>query len=97
MVARRNFSVHNHFGCCLPNKWPVASLVSGYVDAWKDQLPQSGKFTEFGFCIRGHGKALCHEGVWGSGGISPAFLTSPLDGGEWSASLPGKEPTVPIG
>jgi hypothetical protein len=27
---------------------------------------------------------------WGSGGIAPRiFLTSELDGGEWSASLPG--------
>jgi hypothetical protein len=25
------------------------------------------------------------------------FLTSPLVGGEWSASRPGKEPLVPIG
>jgi hypothetical protein len=27
---------------------------------------------------------------WGSGGISPAFLTSSLGGGEWSASRPGR-------
>jgi hypothetical protein len=26
----------------------------------------------------------------GSGGIAPPFLTSALDGGEWSASLPGR-------
>jgi len=26
----------------------------------------------------------------GSGGIAPAFLTSTLDGGEWSASRPGR-------
>jgi hypothetical protein len=32
---------------------------------------------------------LCHEGVWGSGGIAPPFLTSALDGGEWSASRLG--------
>jgi hypothetical protein len=24
--------------------------------------------------------------IWGSGGIAPPFLTSALDGGEWSAS-----------
>jgi hypothetical protein len=37
----------------------------------------------------------------GSGGIAPPFLTSALDGGEWSASradrfTPGKERSVPI-
>jgi hypothetical protein len=26
--------------------------------------------------------------VWGGGGIAPTFLTSALDGGEWSASCP---------
>jgi hypothetical protein len=30
-----------------------------------------------------------HEGVWGSGGITPLFLESALDGCEWSASLSG--------
>jgi hypothetical protein len=29
-----------------------------------------------------------HEVVWGSAGISPPFLTSALDEGEWSASRP---------
>jgi hypothetical protein len=33
--------------------------------------------------------ALCHEDIWGSGDIAPLFLTSELDGGEWSASSPG--------
>jgi hypothetical protein len=28
--------------------------------------------------------------IWGSGGIAPPFLTSALDGGEWSASRPGR-------
>jgi hypothetical protein len=37
----------------------------------------------------------------GSGGTAPSFLTSELDGGEWSASrpgrfTPGKEPPVLI-
>jgi hypothetical protein len=34
-------------------------------------------------------EALCHEHVWGSGGIAKPFLTSALDGCEWSASLLG--------
>jgi hypothetical protein len=28
--------------------------------------------------------------TWGSGGIAPPFLTSALDGDEWSASRPGR-------
>jgi hypothetical protein len=39
-------------------------------------------------------QALCHEGIWGSGGTAPTLLTSALDGGEWSASPLGKEPLV---
>jgi hypothetical protein len=30
------------------------------------------------------------KAYWGSGGIAHAFLTSALDGGEWSASRPGR-------
>jgi hypothetical protein len=37
-------------------------------------------------------RALCHDDIWGSGGIAPPFLTSTLDGGEWSASRPEKSP-----
>jgi hypothetical protein len=28
--------------------------------------------------------------TWGSGGVAPPFLTLVLDGGEWSASRPGR-------
>jgi hypothetical protein len=31
-------------------------------------------------------QAPCREDVRGSGGMAPTFLTSALDGGEWSAS-----------
>jgi hypothetical protein len=45
---------------------------------------------------------LCHEDVFGSGGIDPPLLILALDGGEWPAScpatlLPGKELLVHIG
>jgi hypothetical protein len=33
-------------------------------------------------------RALRHEDIWRSGGMTPSFLTSPLGGGEWSASCP---------
>jgi hypothetical protein len=47
-------------------------------------------------------EALSHEYTWVSGGASPSFFTSALDGCEWLASSlvalhPGKVPTVPIG
>jgi hypothetical protein len=32
--------------------------------------------------------AVCHEDMWGNGGIAPPFLTSTLDGGEWPVSRP---------
>jgi hypothetical protein len=35
--------------------------------------------------------------TWESGGIAPRFLTSALDGGEWSGSRPTALPPVPIG
>jgi hypothetical protein len=44
-----------------------------------------------------------HERAWGRGGIAPVhFTTSALDGGEWSASRPGralprgKDPRYPL-
>jgi len=42
------------------------------------------------------------EAYWGSGGIAPRLLDLATDGGEWSASRPGrftsgKGPLIPIG
>jgi hypothetical protein len=34
--------------------------------------------------------SLCHEDVRWSGGIALPFLTTALDGGEWSGSRPGR-------
>jgi hypothetical protein len=34
--------------------------------------------------------SLRHEDIWGSGGIALPFLISKLDGGEWSATVPGR-------
>jgi hypothetical protein len=33
--------------------------------------------------------ALCPEDMWGNGGTPPLFMTSALDGGEWSALRSG--------
>jgi hypothetical protein len=42
----------------------------------------------------------CHEGIWGSGGTAPLFLTSELDGSgqihAFAALARRKEPPVPI-
>jgi hypothetical protein len=46
------------------------------------------KKVKLSLCV--FNSTLCHEDVWGSGGIAPPFLTSALDGGERSASLPGR-------
>jgi hypothetical protein len=34
--------------------------------------------------------ALCHEDIWGSGGIAQPFLTSALDGDKWPVLRPGR-------
>jgi hypothetical protein len=34
--------------------------------------------------------ALFHDDIWRSGVIAPPFLTSALDGDEWSNSCPGR-------
>jgi hypothetical protein len=31
-----------------------------------------------------------HEGIWRSEGVTPPFLISAVDGGEWSVSCPGR-------
>jgi hypothetical protein len=36
---------------------------------------------------------MIYEDVWGSGGIAQPFLTSALEGGEWSASYLGRHIT----
>jgi hypothetical protein len=43
----------------------------------------TGKVT---LCLSTRSQAPRHEDVCGSEGIAPSFLTSALDGGEWSAS-----------
>jgi hypothetical protein len=35
-------------------------------------------------------QAPCQEGVWMSGGVTPSFLISAVDGGDWSASCLGR-------
>jgi hypothetical protein len=46
-----------------------------------------GKNIKFSLCLIN--QALCHEDIWGNGSITPPFLNSTLDEGEWSDSRPG--------
>jgi hypothetical protein len=45
-----------------------------------------GKKVKLSLCLSN--QALRHEDVWRSEGMDPLFLTSSLDGDEWSASRP---------
>jgi hypothetical protein len=37
--------------------------------------------VKFSLCLINY--ALCHENIWGSGGIAPHFLISALNKAEW--------------
>jgi hypothetical protein len=43
---------------------------------------------ELSLCLINY--ALCHEDIRGRGAIAPPFLTSSLNGSEWSASRPSR-------
>jgi hypothetical protein len=64
------------------NKSSYAFLERLYAGCKED-----GHFgIKFSLCLTNY--APRHEDVWGRG--APPFLTSALDGGQWSASLPGR-------
>jgi hypothetical protein len=57
---------------------------------------RGGKKINLSLCLING--AARHEDVWGSRGIAPPFLTSALNGSEWSVSRPGprgKSPPCP--
>jgi hypothetical protein len=74
-IANVNFS--NLRLMCRPSGWPEWSNIFGLMIIYKVKLS---------LCLIS--LALCHEDIWGSGGIATPFLTSALVGGEWSASRP---------
>jgi hypothetical protein len=47
-------------------------------------------FKQVKFFLRLINYSSCHEDVWGSGGIAHIFMTTELDGGEWSVSHTGR-------
>jgi hypothetical protein len=61
---------------------------------WKYLLQLSSEY--FDVCKKQSSPATRHGGVWGKRWYSSySFLTSALDGGEWSASRPGRD--LPLG
>jgi hypothetical protein len=71
-------------------------MFSAVSNECRDSSP-AGKGTRALPFMQGKGKivpmlneAPLHEGVCGSGGIAPPFLTSALGGGDWSAPCCGR-------
>jgi hypothetical protein len=61
--------------------WTRATVVgSQCLTAWATAQPKPLRLLNY---------ALCHEELWGSGGINLPFLTLALHGGECSASCTG--------
>jgi hypothetical protein len=79
----------------------VADVPSGLSLTLPEETKLKETKVKLSLCLISY--ALCHEDAWGTGGIAPPFLTSALDGGDWSASRPccfnpGESgPSVPIG
>jgi hypothetical protein len=62
----------------------MVQVLSGKLRAVNDWQSSYTDKVNFSLCLIN--EALCNEDIWGSGGIAPPFLTSVLDGGEWSTS-----------
>jgi hypothetical protein len=45
--------------------------------------------VKFFLCLTNYTLRVCHEDIWGNGGIAPPFFTSSLGVGKWSASHAG--------
>jgi hypothetical protein len=58
-------------------------IVSDLVGRW---IEKKGIVVLLNYVIKHH----VMNAYWGSGGIAPPFLTSVLDGREWSDSCPGR-------
>jgi hypothetical protein len=102
----RSFSTHKyiHVGLrcmCVSGKMESGKL--GYISSMIS-CPATKYLVQSSLCIVESCPATRHGGTLGERRYSSySFLTSALDGGEWSASRPGralppgKEPPVPIG
>jgi hypothetical protein len=85
---------HNGFGCHYspdPSKCGPPGIEPNFFF-----MCVKGKKVKLSLCIIK--QALCHEDIWGSGGITPLFLTLALDGGEWPWPLypQGNRPWFPL-
>jgi hypothetical protein len=74
------------WSCCLATRIGLCSAISNLAMILR-QYKQKDIYKEtLKLSVRLINQALCHEEVWGSGGIAPPFLTSALVGCEWSAA-----------
>jgi hypothetical protein len=87
-----------HFGeLGVRNARSPSELQSGDIPKYFQQTVLIKVNLSLGLIIWG----ACHKDIWGNGALLSPFLTSILDGGEWSDSrpgrfTPGKQPPVPI-
>jgi hypothetical protein len=80
----------------LPALWPhgyvpdLSVTTTVFLKQWHVALnPYSITNVKVKLSLYLINEAPYHEGIWGSGGVAPPFLTSTLDRGEWSFSHPG--------
>jgi hypothetical protein len=78
-------------------------VTKGYIKLRDDDLHNSTRRIILTVKVKVSCPATRHGGVWGGRRYSSySFLTSELDGGEWSASRPaalyprGKDPRYPL-
>jgi hypothetical protein len=90
--------VRRYFYTCPLNYTKWATLCGQWNSSWarcsngrplKEEVLSNNISLFRGIVLPGlNSLSTCHEDIWGSGGIAPPFLTSALDGGEWSTSHP---------
>jgi hypothetical protein len=98
-------SFHPCFNLVLDGFWPTFCMNFLFPRAYYMFFPVHSLW--FKICnstgVKQSCLTTCHEGAWGERKYSSySFLTSALDGGEWSASRPsralprGKDPWYPL-
>jgi hypothetical protein len=66
------------------SRWTRTSLPQDWLlIVWRNVGYALDGVTQKWACSKKVKLSLCHEDIWGSGGIAPPFLTSALDWGEW--------------
>jgi hypothetical protein len=89
---------------CLQGHHCNMTVSTNHEDLWHKKIRRWNVFHEMGSKkAKQSSPATCHGGAWEEKKYSSySFLTSALDGGEWSASRPGhalsrgKDPRYPL-